>query len=210
MALTQIGKNAAVAGAIAKMKFVGLFKTLTTLAALTKAVTSGSKFESTGCKAAGFVNEKVVVFTKINGSTTWGEKVAGLWIGRPYFVVGEATDTFEVAEKIAGSAITPTAEVKTTTEVVLLEELAETPYVRMATAFGASANGESVDTEKVIKTNASTTITFAGWWEVAKKSTETKSNEGLQALERLEAAEPYVLAGEYKLTSDKLEGNPVA
>jgi hypothetical protein len=213
--LTTLGNNellnSATRGEAIKawMKYVGLFKSLHE-EALTSATTSGSKLNMTGAKGKGYVNEKVVVFAELNGKTTKGEAAAGLTVGAPYFVVTEETEGFAVSLTRGGSAITPSAEVKPTTKIVLLEELPETPYARVATAFGSAAGGESTDTEKVIKVPASTTITYAGWWEKSTKAGETHANEVLFAVEKLENSETFTGAGEYKLTSDKLEANPIA
>jgi hypothetical protein len=212
--LTTLGNNEALNAATrgekptAWMKFVGLFKSLRE-EALTSETTSGTKLKMTGSEGKSYVNEKVVVFPEINGKVTKGEKVEGLYVGCPYYVVEAATNEFGVALTRAGSAITP-GTIKTTTKVTLLEELPETPYARVATAFGAAAGSESTDTEKVIKVPASTTVTYAGWWEKSTKVGETHANEVLVAVEKLENPETFTGAGEYKLTSDKLEGNPIA
>lgn len=211
--------NAAARGTqpVAWMKYVGLFKTLEEKA-LTTATTSGSKLKLTSSEAKGFVSEKIVVFTEINGTALSGhkgEKIAGLYLGLPYFIVGAAANEFEVALLLGGTAVTPSAEVKVTTKLALLEELPETPYARVLTAFPESKTtpGETTDTEKKIKVPASTTVTFAGWWEKSTKKAEGesggKANELAAAVEILENSETFSGAGEYALTSDKLEGVPL-
>ena len=196
-ALTGYGQDAAVEGFVGKALYVGLFKTVLT-EPLTSATTSGSVLNMTGAKGKGYVNNKVVVFTELNGKTTKGEEAGGLVIGRPYFIKGEATNGFEVTLEEAGTAITPSVEIKTTTKVRLLEEATNSgSSKRIKTAFTKNAAGEWTDTEKVIQVLASTEVTYAGWWE-------GEATGKLVAVEALETAEKYTGAGEYKLTADKV------
>lgn len=217
MALTELGKNGAVEGATAKMKYVGLLKTLHE-EALTSETISGTKLKLTGSEGKGFTNGKVVFLTEINGSTPNStepekNKVAGLWMSRPYFVLEAATNEFALATErgVSGSIVTPSTAVKVTTKVALVQEVSGGAYKREATSFGAAAKGESADTVKKITVPASTEVTFAAWWEKAKAAgEETAESEFLMAGGKLEHSESFSGEGIYEITSDKVEGNLVA
>lgn len=209
--LSGKGKTAALEGAVAKMKYIGLFKTLLE-EALTAETASGNKLKMTGSEGKGYKNEKVVFFTEINGKTYNASEpqknyVAGLYLNQPYFIIGAESAAFEVSETIGGAAVTLTEAVKITTKVALVEEI-NSGNNRKATSF-TTTGPESSSTEQKISVPASTTVTFAGWWSVAKQSEETKAHEDLYSGGKLENPETFTGAGEYSFTVDKLEANPV-
>jgi hypothetical protein len=207
MALTVYGVNEAITGAIAKMKFVGLFGFTTSGGEPKFAATSGTAIGATlinmtGAKAKGFTNGKIVMIRKLTASVT------GLVAERPYYIVGEVTNGFELALKEGGTAVKVAgAELTTTSEFIVLTELTGGSYTRVAATWGAVAEGEVADTAaEVIKVPAGFTVTDAGWWE---KITAGSGATGVYAVVKLEVPEPYGAEGEYKVTADKLERSPL-
>ena len=201
MALTAYGKNEALKGATAKMGYVGLFSSAEYAP---EATISSKKIKLSGSEGKGFTNGKIVVFRSLTGSVT------GLIAGRPYYVVGAATNEFEVALEEGGTGVEVTGHAleSASCKIALLTEISGGSYVRVKTSWGSASLGEILDTPaSAINVPASTTITDAGWWE---KSSGGSGATGLYATAKLENPETYVGAGEYKVTSDKLEANPVA
>lgn len=102
--------------------------------------------------AHGLLTGEILVFTEINGTTTEGATVAGLVIGRPYYVfkigVNEFAVAFSKAQAEAGEAecIEFTVELKEASTITehLIEHIgAETK--RQKTKFENSKNGISED-----------------------------------------------------------------
>lgn len=197
MALTGYGKDEALAGVIAKMTYVGLF-TSAPFAPTSPTAINASLINMTGAKAKGFLNGKIVVFPEVTGSVT------GIVAERPYYVVGEATNGFEVSAEEGGTAVKVTGhelEVAST-KAALLTELTGGSYARVKTTWGTPKGGEVNDTSaEAIKVPAATTVAYAGWWEGV-------STGKLMSVAKLENPEPYVGEGEYKVSADKLEGSP--
>jgi hypothetical protein len=197
--LTAYGKNAALTGATTKMGWVGLFKSVVF------AVTSGtavgaSLLNMTGAKAKGYVNGSIVVFREVTPGVT------SILAKRPYYVVGEVTNGFEVSLEEGGAAVkvAGTELLAASTKIALLTEVSGGGYARKKATWATAAGGEVSDTAaEALKVPASTEITDAGWWE-------GESTGKLAAAEKLEVAETYGAEGEYKVTSDKLEANAAA
>jgi hypothetical protein len=200
MALTAYGKNQALLGATAKMAFVGLFSS-SKFAATSGTSIGASLINMTGAKAKGFTNGKIVMIRVLTASVT------GLVAERPYYVVGEVTNGFELALQEGGTAVKVAgAELTTASEFAVLTEISGGSYARVATTWGAASNGEISDTAaEVIKVPAATTVTDAGWWE--KLATGTGAT-GIQAVAKLTEPESFGAEGEYKVSSDKLEAAP--
>jgi hypothetical protein len=199
MALTATSKNAALTGAVTKMGWVGLFKSVV-FAPTSGTVIGASLINMTGAKAKGYVNGAVVVFRELTGGVT------GLVALRPYYVVGEATNGFEVALEEGGAAVKVAGhELEgASTKVALLTELSGGGYKRQKATWGAAANGEITDTaSEAIKVPAGNEITDAGWWE-------GEATGKLAAAQKLENPESFGGEGEYKVTADKLESGTVA
>jgi hypothetical protein len=204
MPLTAYGKNEALKGATSKMAYVGLFKNPTPYAVTSSTALNGTVFNMTGAKAKGFVNGAVVVCTALTASVT-----GALVITRPYYVVGEATNSFELSEQESGTAIKVAGhEVTTATEFGVLVELSGGSYARVKATWGTAEYGEIEDTAaEAIKVPAGEEVGYAGWWE---KASAGSGATGVYAVAKLEHAEKFTGEGEYKVTSDKLEANPVA
>lgn len=197
--LTAYGKNAALTGATGKMTWIGLFKSEAFPPTSGTAV-AASLINMTGAKAKGFTNGKIVVFRTVTGSVT------GLIAERPYYVVGEVTNGFEVALEEGGAAVKVAGhELEVSgTSVALLTEVSGGEYKRLKTTWAAAALGVEEDvTAHLVKVPASTTVTDAGWWE-----TETVGK--LIATQKLENPETFTGAGTYEFQSEKLEANALA
>lgn len=202
MALTAYGKNTAITAAAAKMAYLGLFSSATWPATSGTAI-NASLINLTGAKGKGFTNNAIVMIKTLTASVT------GLVAQRPYYVVGETTNGFELALEEGGTAVKVTgAELTSATEFDLLTELTGGSYARVAATWGAASKGEISDTAaEAIKVPAGKTVSYAGWWE---KSTGGAGATGLFACAKLETPETFGGEGEYKVTADKLEANPVA
>lgn len=116
--------------------------------------------EATGLGTALGANFTPLVFTELNGKTGLNEEVGGVVIGRVYYGRKVAANEVEVAftkaqaeSATAGEHVEPTAEIKTTSKVVLVAEAIVT--ARIATGFGTVANGKVEDgTAREIESNA--------------------------------------------------------
>lgn len=199
MPTTAYAKNAALTGATGKMAWLGLFSSGTFPPTSGTAI-AASLINMTGAKAKGFVNGASVVFREVTPSVT------GIVATRPYFVVGEVTNGFEVASEEGGTAIKVAGHEleAATTKVALLTELSGGGYKRVKATWGVPANGEVADTAaEVIKVPAGKEVTDAGWWEA-------ESTGKLASATKLTTPENFGAEGEFKVTSDTLEANPVA
>jgi hypothetical protein len=199
VALTGYGRNyAAEMVAKEKLKFVTVYQGRVAGVAQDKP-TSGtavgaSLINMTGSKALGYTNNKIVFIETLTASVT------GLVANRPYFVVGEATNGFELAETEGGTPVKVAGvELKTETEFCLLSE--ETCVARIATGFAAGAGDASVDaTTRKIKVKAGKRARYAVWYEV-----EAVGTGKAYAAAKLAEEETYAAEGTYELTSDTLE-----
>jgi hypothetical protein len=202
MALTVNGENAAINGATAKMAFVSMYGFPTSGAEPKFKPTSGtaigaSLITMTGAKAKGFTNGRIVMIRKLTAAVT------GLVAERPYYIVGEVTNGFELAKAEGGAAVKVAGhELEADTEIIVLQEAA---VARIATAWGAASEGEATDAERIIKVKAGWTVTDACWWE---KLATGSGATGVFSVQKLTEPEAYSAEGEYKLTSDKLEQAP--
>ena len=200
MPLTSYGKNEAAKGASAKMTWLGLTESAAYTPTSNTAIGS-SVLNLTGAKSKGFTNGATVVVRKLTASIT------GLLVEkRLLYVVGEATNTFELAYEEGGAGIKVAGhELETaSTEFALLIEISGGSYKRIKTTWGTAAGGEISDTAaEAFKVPAGKEITDAIWWE-------GESTGKAFANAKLEAAEKFGSEGEYKVTSDKLEANAVA
>lgn len=194
MPLTAYGKNAALTGATKEMDWVNL---CTASVHKPEASAAGTKIKLTGGETAGFTTGAVVAIAKLSGG-------AGLVEKRIYWVVGATANEFELAVEEAGAAVSFTTELLATTELAILKEISGGTNKRVKTTWGTAAAGDIEATAAIkIAVPASTTVAYAGWW-----SLETAGK--LEAAEKLEHEETFAGAGEYELTSDKLEANALA
>lgn len=206
MALTAYGKNAAVAGATAKMKFVGLYgyKTSSGLSSVqgkitTEWKTTETKIQLSTSEAKGFVVNAIVVF---RGLTAGSNIVAG----RPYYIRAASTNEFEISREEGGPAIALSGANQKTTECEVCV-LVEQSVARVATsAWGTPALGEVSEAGETIKMPAGFTATDAFWHEKASAGT----NKEVMAVAKLETEVTFATEYEYKVTTDKLEGTAVA
>ena len=202
MAATAYGKNNAVAGYTAKALYLGA------VTALTEKPTSNtaegaSLINLTGAKGKGFTNGKLVVPRTLTANVT------GLVAGRPYYVVGETTNGFELANEEAGTAVKVTGHaLETGSEFDLLTEVTGGEYARVATSWGAAKGGEAEDTAKQqIKMPAASRIDYGAHFE---KSAGGTGAAGFQGVMKLVAPESFGSAGIFEALSDKFEALAVA
>jgi hypothetical protein len=190
-----------------RLKYVGLFETLVKETENTSETAEGaSLINLTGAKAAGWTNGRVVWFTALNSGIT------NVFTNRPYFIVGEVTNGFEIAEepggtaiKFAGKALKHEAATKFS---LLVETTGGASQERQATTFAGIADGAEDSGTRKIKVQAGKTVTHAGWWSVKKPSEESGGKgehaENLMAVAKLTEPESFGAEGEYNLTADTL------
>lgn len=131
MALTAAGKNIALDAWRASAAFAGLFDAGTPLTAVT-GVTSTDTFTKT---AHGLANGTVVLLSGLTGG-------ANLVAGRVYFVIGTATNTFQISTSSGGSATDFGTDVTSVTVTPYIEISGGSPaYARKAIAYAAASDG---------------------------------------------------------------------
>lgn len=136
MPLTTLGKNTALGAVAAAATHVGAFQAGTALTAVTGA--TPSTFTKT---AHGMANGTVVLFSALSGGS-------GLVVGRPYFVVNQATNTFQVALLSGGTAVDMVSTVTSATVTPYVEIAYHTAGAR-ATQSWNTASGGSIDNNVV-------------------------------------------------------------
>jgi len=197
MSLTAYGADAALTGAIEKMKFANLFSSVTKAPTSNTAI-AASLINMTGSEAAGWTNGKMVYIKALTGAIT------NILPKRTYFIVGMTANGFELAEEEGGVAIKVEGHIleTATTEFQLLKEINATGK-RFATKFKAVTLRTTEDENKPeITVPAATTVTHAGWFD-----NETIAAGKCHAVEALTEAETFAAEGKFTLSSDKLESS---
>jgi len=148
--------------------------------------------------ANGLANGNVLYFSVLSGG-------AGLVALRPYYVVGAATNEFEVSLTEGGTAVSFTTELKAASEYIKLTEMSGGGYKRLETAFGASAEGKTEDvTEHSLKIPAGKTINAEGYWETETGQGAAKHLLGISVLT---TPESYGSEGTYTVKSSESDMN---
>lgn len=192
MALTAYGKNESLAGATKKMEWANCMSAKTLKA---EASAAGTKIKLSKAETEGFTNGTPVFIAKLEGG-------AGLVEKRTYWVVGAKTNELELALEEGGMAVSFTTEVKAGTELAAVKEISGGENERVKLTWATPSKGETSAAAVKIKIPPSTTIVYAGYWE-------GKTTGKLTSVEKLEHEETFNGAGEYELTTDKLEGSPL-
>ncbi len=194
---TAYGRNASVKGYSEKAKFMGLCTSVTKAPTSNTAI-AASLINMTGSEAAGWTNGKVVYIRKLTGSVT------GLVEARAYFIVGAVTNGFELAEEEGGAAIKVAGHTLETgsTEFDLITEVSGGSYVRIATSWGAAAEGIISDTAKQkFKVPAATTVSYA----IHHEKSSAGTNKEIPGVMKATTPETFGAEGEYEATEDKFE-----
>jgi hypothetical protein len=164
-------------------------------AAAVEASTAGTKIKKT---ANGLANGNVVYFPVLSGG-------AGLVALRPYYVVGAATNEFEVSLIEGGAAVSFTTELKAASEYIKLTELTGGSYARIETKFEAAAEGKTEDTtEHALKIPAGKTINAECYNEAASGIGSAKHWLGFSILT---TPEKYGSEGTYTVKSSESDMN---
>jgi hypothetical protein len=164
-------------------------------AAAVEASTAGTKIKKT---ANGLANGNVVYFSVLSGG-------AGLVALRPYYVVGAATNEFEVSLIEGGAAVSFTTELKAASEYIKLTEMTGGSYARIETKFELAAEGKAEDTtEHALKIPAGKTINAEGYNEAASGVGSAKHWLGFSVLT---TPEKYGSEGTYTVKSSESDMN---
>lgn len=199
MPLTAFAKAIALDAAVKgvtppnSITFLGLYKWSEAGKALTTPFGQASNDTLTST-AHGYSNGDLVVFTALGGGT-------GLVVGDPYYVIGVATNTFQVAKTSGGTAVDITVDYTSGTVRRLVELSGGSPaYARKAVAWNsASAALEQIDDS----TNGAVFDIPAGA-TVDYESGHTASTAGtLMALDP-GTGDTYAAQGTYTVTDAKI------
>src|SRR5262245_60178781 len=142
----------------------------------------------------GYANGDVVVFSAITGG-------AGLVIGRIYFVIAAAANTYQISTSPGGSAVDFTTDVSAATIARFVEISGGSPaYARKAIAFNAAADGSMDDSTNgaVFDVAAATTVNAIGYHSASTSGT-------LLCLDDDVSAETFGSQGTYTLTDADID-----
>jgi hypothetical protein len=164
MPFTALAKNtmlAAIASGTAAARFmdrVGAFD-----ADPSKSFTGVTSTDVLTSTAHGFSNGNIVAVSALTGG-------ANLVVGRPYFIVAVATNTFQLALTPGGTAIDIGTDVSAGTVIRYVELTGGSPaYARKAIAWNTPADGTIDDSTNgaVIDVPAGATVDAVGGWHNA-------------------------------------------
>lgn len=195
MPLTSAAKHVAL-DAIARATAPGLSIThvgLMSKGADITGVTSTGTPDTFTKTAHGLANGDVVIFSSITGG-------GGLIAGHPYFVINQATNTFQVSLLSGGTAFDLTSDVTTATVNKLSELSGGAPaYARVAIAFAVAALEISDDSTNgaVVNVPAATTVSFVSFHSASTVGTLM----GIQSV----TPEVFASQGTYTVTDAKVQ-----
>jgi hypothetical protein len=186
MPYTISGRNLMLDALRAAITYIGLFDAGTALTAVT-GITSTDTFTKT---AHGMANGTLVLVSGLTGG-------ASLVVGRPYFVVATAANTFQLAHTVGGSAVDLGTDVTAAT-VTPYAELSGGSYARVAIAYAAAADGQIDDTTNGADVNvpAGATVDAVGYFTASSGGT-------LHSMTVQTPEGPYGSAGIYRVTDSK-------
>lgn len=158
-----------------------------------KSVTGVASTDVLTSAAHGYSNGDLVFLSALTGGT-------GLVSGRPYFVVASATNTFQLALTVGGTAVDFTTDLTVGTVTRSVELSGGSPaYARGAIAFAAAAGGLIDDSTNGVTMNvpAATTVNRVGCFSASTAGT-------LQEISPV-TAEVFAGQGTYTVTDAKLD-----
>lgn len=149
----------------------------------------------------------IIVFTELNGKTTFGEAVGGLVIGVPYYVRKVSTSEFALAYTKAqaesateGEWIEWTVTIKTTSKLAKLLEHTGAKTKRIKTGFAVAANLTNEDaTAREIEASGTVTIKWVLFFSAETSGTFM----GCEAV----TEQPMIEGNIYKITTGKVSQN---
>lgn len=183
------GKNVMLDGVRAVITHVGLFDSAAPLTSVT-GVTSSDTFTKT---SHGLADGDIVVLSALSGGV-------GLVVGRVYFVVGSAANTFQLALTPGGAAVDLGSDVSSVTVTELVEIAGGSPaYARKAITWNAAANGavDDVSVASAFDVPAGATVDYVGYWSASSAGT-------LYAVDDV-TPELFAAQGTYTLTDNDLD-----
>lgn len=194
MTLTALGKNAALGGVTAVITHLGLLQAGTPITGVTGA--TPSTFTKT---AHGMANGTLLVLSGLTGGT-------GLVVGRPYYVVSTAANTFQLALTPGGTAVDMVTTVTAVTATTYTEISGGSPaYARVTNSWNTAADG-TIDNNVVgadVNVPAAATVNAIGGY-----SALTAGN--LHDLSIVTAEGPYGAQGLYQITDYDINANGLA
>lgn len=158
---------------------------------LTGLTSDGTTFTKT---AHGYANGNLIVLSALTGGSA-------LVVGRPYFVITSAANTFQVAHVPAGTAVAHGSNVTAGTSTRLVE-LSGGTYARVAITYAAPADGVMDDSTNGVDINvpAGATVDYVGYYSALTAG-------DLHAITAQTPEGPYGSAGIYRVTDSKLNLN---
>jgi hypothetical protein len=169
---------------------VGLYDAGTALTSVTS-VTSTDTFTKT---SHGMANGTLVLISGLTGG-------ANLSVGRPYFVVNQAANTFQVSLKPGGSVEDHGTDVTAATVTPLIELSGGSPaYARGAIAYSTAANGTMDDSTNGVTLNvpAGATVDYKAGFSASTSGT-------LLFIDAQSPAESYAGQGTFSITDSDLD-----
>lgn len=187
MPVTTLGRNAMLDGLRAAITHAGLF----TLQAV-KAITGVASTDVFTSAAHGYANGDPVVLSGLTGGT-------GLVTGDIYFVIGQTTNTFQLARTVGGAAVDFTTDVSAGSARRLVELTGGSPaYARKAIAYAAAANALLDDSTNGIAFDipAAAVVDYAGYFSAI--------TAGNLLMATPQTQETFGAQGIYNLTDSKV------
>lgn len=136
--------------------------------------------------AHGYANGNLVMVSALTGGS-------GLVVGRPYFVIAQATNTFQLAATPGGSAVDLGSDVSAGTVTRLVELTGGSPaYARQAIAFNAAAGRSMPQTSNISFDVPACTVHYAGYYSASTAGSLYSIDDVL--------AEVFAAQGTYTLT----------
>jgi len=191
MPYTAAGKHAMLNALGALATHIGILDAATPITTVT-GVTSTDTFTKT---SHGLSNGDLVVLSSLTGGS-------GLVAGAPYFVVAQATNTFQLSLTSGGSAVDLGTDVTSVTVTELVEVTGGSPaYSREAATWATAAAGSMDESTGTLSFDmpASSAADYAGAYSASTTGT-------LYAIDAL-AGESFVAQGVFELTDADLDLN---
>lgn len=189
MPLTAAAKNAMLDALGAVLTHAGILR-----ADAGKAVTGVASTDTFTSRAHGYSNGDLVVLSALTGGS-------GLVATRPYFVIGVATDTFQVSTTSGGSAVNFTTDLSAGTVTRLVELSGGSPaYARQRITWNRAGDGTMDDASvaAAIDAPAGATTDYLGGYSASTAGT-------LYSVAPLSTVETFVGQGTYTVTDQDID-----
>lgn len=169
-----------------------------------KAITAVAATDIFTSNGHGYANGDLVILTQLVGGAglQGGDANNANELARPYFVIGQTANTFQLSHTSGGAAVNFTTDV-TGGNVIRLVELAggAPAYARKAIAFAAAADGTMDDTTNgaVLDVPGGATVDYISYHD------QLAAGGTLCAIDRVTNPEVYAGQGTYTVTDADLD-----